>query len=185
MITQGVGSQIRLCPGLQLCRPSGAGYLSRNPTNRESFVLPITWSLNEDLEVSVAMRPSATADIRLTNGDGQPLANVEVVFWPNTQWATFWSTIFASDFYRSLEVFHGKEFVSTEPQKRFFSANTDRNGRALIKELPPFSLPLSIVDESYELPLRENSHESTINLIGGQANYTILKLQKKGMQQRE
>jgi hypothetical protein len=77
------------------------------------------------------MRPSATADIRLTNGDGQPLANVEVVFWPNTQWATFWSTIFASDFYRSLEVFHGKEFVSTEPQKRFFSAKTDRNRAGL------------------------------------------------------
>jgi hypothetical protein len=159
------------------------GFLSRNPREGAGFVLPLTWDLKNDLDVTIPMQESGVADIRLMDPAGRPLPNIDVEFWPNIRWADYWSTIFASDFYSSLEVFQKGEHSARE--KRSFHAKTDQNGRALIRELPPFTLPVAVGDAAFELPLEENAHQATITLPSGETNYTTLKLQKKGKQFRE
>jgi hypothetical protein len=159
------------------------GFLSKNPREGAGFVLPLTWDLKNDLDVTIPMQESAVADIRLIDPAGRPLPNINVEFWPNIRWADYWSTIFASDFYSSPDVLQKGEYSAQ--QKRFFQAKTDQNGRALIKELPPFTLPVAVGDAAFELPLEENAHQATISLRSGATNFTSLKLQKKGKQFRE
>src|SRR5262249_16670675 len=110
----------------------------------------------------------------------------EVVFWPNIQWANSWSTIFASDFYRSIDALKQSQTRPARAVKRTFRAKTDANGRAMLPELPPWKLPFTVPTELYELPLSEdNDHLTRISLSGGETNCLTIKLQKKGKQLRE
>jgi hypothetical protein len=165
------------------------GYLSVNPgTNLVYMVTPHKFDIPASTQVVVPMRKSAAASIRVLGPDGKPVQGASVSFWPNVRWADWWSTIFASDFYREPEGWARADGLAwkTRRAKREFNAKTDPNGRALIRELPPEAMEFSVSHEDFELPIDFNSRRNaSIQLIGGETNSAGAQLQPKGRQHRD
>jgi hypothetical protein len=166
------------------------GYLSENPvTNYSSQVLPHKFEIPANSPVLIPMKKSATATVRVLGPDGQPVAGASVHFWPNVQWAGWLSTIFASDFYRDADALQRIDLPLWQAQiwtaRRDFTAKTDPDGRATIRELPPETLPFSVDHPTLELPLETGRRNASIRLIAGETNHTSVKLDPKGKHLRD
>lgn len=165
------------------------GYLSMNPgTKAGSFVYPQRFDIPLKSKLVIPMRASAAASVRVIGPDSKPVEGASVNFWPNIQWAGYWSTRFASDFYREAEALAGKisQPWSLYQSKRDFTAKTDKEGRAVVLELPPEPLSFSVSHSDHELPMNAQGERSiTIRLTTGETNFAGAQLERKGGQQLE
>jgi hypothetical protein len=178
-----------LPPGRLECVAICDGYLSGNPTNSlTTFVLPHTFDLPGSSQIQIPMIQSADANIRVLDPDGNPVAGASVHFWPNVRWGDWYSTIFASDFYREYETLqrNDNEAWRTRVPKRTFSATTSADGRAIVRDLPTQARDFSISHPELALPLdSRNNRAAILNLVPGQTNYSAVKLEPKGASQRD
>lgn len=180
-----------LPPGRLECVALCDGHLSDRPPGAAAGydVLPVTLEVPSSDELVLEMIPAATARIQVLDPDGKPLPRASVHFWPNIQWAQRWSTIFASDFYRSADALQALNGRASRASKREFTVRTGSDGVAWIRELPPSQRGQSrfaVSHDLYDLPLNsEGDRQDQIVLQPGRTNYAGVKLQKKGGRQRE
>lgn len=172
---------VALCDGYMSKRPEGAagGY----------DALPVTLELPSAEELILEMEKTATARVEVRDSGGNPLKGASVHFWPNIQWAQRWSTIFGSDFYRTAETLGKDPRKIRRTEQRKFSAKTDQQGVAWVRELPRSVKGLSsfaVDHDLYELPLNDHhSREDKIALRGGETNFMQVRMEKKGGRKRE
>jgi hypothetical protein len=164
------------------------GYLSENGTNTIlSIVKPHRFELPREERIEIPMRRSAVARIRVLGPKDERVAGASVNFWPNVQWGGYWTTIFATDFYREMEVL-GKKLEGPgwgRDAKRTFFAETGEDGWAVVRELPPVALTFFVEHGDLELPLKDGGRESSIELNAGETNLTAVKLQVKSGEMRD
>ncbi len=157
------------------------GFLSENPPGARYSVQPRVFDFPATSDIILPMRGSSAASIRVLNPEGKPLAGASVHFWPNIQWAKYWSTIFASDFSRDAEVLGQEQPWLSRQSKRVFTRTTDANGTALIRELPPGSTEYLVEHDSFELPMNSFTRRYLpLKLLPGETNFAAIRLEKKG-----
>jgi hypothetical protein len=164
------------------------GYLSENGTNNISWiVLPHRFDIPRNEAIEIPMRRSAVAKIRVLGPKDEKVAGASVHFWPNVQWGGYWTTIFATDFYREVGVL-GKKVEGPRwgrDAKRTFFAETGEDGWAVERELPPVALTFFVEHGDLELPIKDGGRESSIELNAGETNLTAVKLQVKSGEMRD
>jgi hypothetical protein len=81
------------------------GYVSQNPQGKPAniFVYPQRTDLPLEQELRIPMVPTGAIEIKVLDPAGKPVSDVDVSTWPNISWADYYSTGFASDFYRTSE----------------------------------------------------------------------------------
>lgn len=163
------------------------GYLSANPTRRSTFVMPHIFDLPAGDRIEIPMRRSAVANIRVLGPKDEPVAGASVHFWPNIQWGGYLSTVFATDFYREMDGLEQRDPSRRweRSAKRSYSGKTGADGRAIVRELPPEMLSFVVEYSELEMPLNNGRREDSIQLIGGETNFTAVKLQQKSGEMRD
>lgn len=165
------------------------GFFAPGPIGKgpNGFVVPHSFELDET-EVVIPMQRTATAEIRVLNDSGSPLSGVTVWFSPNIQWGSWWSTLFASDFYRTIDLLRkpGSSEPFRDSNRRVFHTTTDSNGVAKIRELPSWPLTFGVQHDDWEMPTEgAGERKRKLDLAPGMTNSMTVKLQKKGTEQLE
>ncbi len=163
------------------------GYVSQNPPGKpaNTFVYPSRMDIPTVEDVVIPMIPTGAVEIKVVDPAGRPVSEAEVGTWPNIQWADYYSTVFASDFYRTSETLQSTNKVA-RTSKRTFNVKTDQNGIAHIMELPGTKQDFGLDHKRWELPVNQSHNRSELLTITPQVtNRYVLKVQEKGKEFRE
>jgi hypothetical protein len=158
------------------------GFISKVPTNAFRITQPQVYNLANSSQLTIGMEPTGVAQVRVLDPDGKPLPRAEVAFWPNERWAEWSAWLLGSAFYRTADLFEdsGDDWKRAYRKIRNFTATTDSNGVAQVKEIPAGRETFSVSHSDYVLPVNNDRRADEITIIGARTNYTAAKLQKKG-----
>lgn len=150
---------------------------------------PQIFELDEDLsEITIAMTPTADAEVRLLGPRGQPLADTQISLNPNVIWAHGTGQIYCYPMISSWEwmldpaVRQEQAFNLTDVP---FSTKTDARGVAKIVNLPPGLQTLYFMHEQYELAKKQGGQGNLpynitqVELVAGKKNEFSYTLQVK------
>lgn len=143
---------------------------------------------NEENMIALRMEPTATCEITVIDDKGQPLEGAAVAFWPNIIWNKRGTTIFAEylhnteDFYRTgLRPDWTRMWDSKE---RLFHAISDKQGIAVVRNLPAFRQSFNVSHPQYEMPINRtsgnNDRQAKVDLQPGETSKTTVTMQKLG-----
>jgi len=121
-------------------------------------------------EMTIEMEPAGQVRVKCVDRTGRPLAGISVSSWPNQYTVGAGSTVFCSRF-SSLDHIHGIKWTRSMRDNPY-SAETDLDGAAIIRNLPDGPQSLSAGNE-----LWISSAEQKVNSVADQT--TELKLTMK------
>jgi len=159
------------------------GHRSKSPVKRRPG-WPQTFNLAENtVKVELEMEQTATAEIHITNSDGEPIQDAEVYFYPNVRWNDWMSTIFGKKPSRTRDIITRKEEPEyTYKAVKLYTSISDKNGIAVVKNLPSGKNNYSIKHEKYTIPARINVRirSESIELESGERAVANVVLIEKG-----
>lgn len=149
------------------------GYLSTNGPGKFNMRYPQKHTLTtNDLDITVGMEPTATLEVVLHDNEDKPVANANVVTWPNVRYGEWEATIFCGDTYNTGELLISTNknlFWNIYGKWRDFQATTDTTGKAILSNLPPTTDGLDIQHERFSPPVWKDT-------IGRKTRTIVLKL---------
>lgn len=168
------------------------GFVSASPKSDErfnTFVMPQLFYLDEErVEVNLVMERSATCEVRVVNDGNEAIEGARVAFWPNVLWQNGGSQVFAG-FLLSSEDFirneNGLRELIAQSRRNDFKANTNKDGIAVVRNLPGFEQSFLVSHDDYEMPPvkgvgQVRRRAERILLVSGETAKVTVKMQKKG-----
>ncbi|MDD5010902.1 MAG: hypothetical protein PHQ00_02135 [Phycisphaerae bacterium] len=171
------------------------GFISKNPEpDKEGTILhtgrPQIFALKNDKnEAEIEMEATANCEATVLDEKGRPIQGAQVYFSPNVEWGSGGSQIFARRTINSEEIFReAGKFDREEQWAKYktdgFTATTDENGTAIIRNLPGYSANFEVVHLDYELPIKTEfdygRREARAELSAGKTSTIAVVMQKKG-----
>ncbi len=148
------------------------------------FGAPVVTTLDREAnEVAVSMIASATAIVRVTGPDANPVAGATVSLWPNVQYFEQYSTIFGMAPFNSVEGLGltQEEMMARWMTNRAHEGTTDDTGVATTKNLPPWAAEFTVRSETLELsPNEQQRRQRSIELHPGESTEVTAQLVAKG-----
>ncbi|MCA9167891.1 MAG: hypothetical protein KDB23_09500 [Planctomycetales bacterium] len=141
-------------------------------------------------DVRLNMTPTAACRITVTGPDQKPVENVSCQFWPNVQWWQGGSQLYCHPLTSSADGLRHPErnydSMLAEQETSPYSAWTDSNGIALVRNLPAELNRFGILHDDYELandpaqPNMEGLRLRDVSLVAGEAADVTISLRAKG-----
>ena len=133
-------------------------------------VFPLT---KEKVELTLLMTPTVDCHVRVLDSEGHPAAGAKCWGNPNVGWWNGGSQGYCDRLYSSLERLTQPNLKFDSSKDRLFFAETDADGRAVIKNLPPTEKGIALYYDGMNRFVR-------ISLKPGSQNKVIVKLPPKG-----
>jgi len=168
------------------------GYVSTNgPGQTPSFHYPQVHTIGtNDLDVTVGMERTCCLAVSVTDDQGKPLKDAQVMTWPNIRYGEWSATILGGDDYNTADFMRdsdkGNSFMKWWQNKPpSFAATSDVTGVALMMNLPKEANEFSVTYSNYVLPAREDGsgqkrRQASMNLSSGQTNRVTVQLEPLG-----
>jgi hypothetical protein len=153
-------------------RQSGSRFFSR----------PQVFTLIEDTtRIVLKMTPTADCLLRINGPDGQPVAGAKCSFWPNVGWWGGGSQIYCEPFYNTVDLLKDPDGTrKLFGEFQLFSAETNAQGEALIRNLPSKASGFVVQHDTLQLPGKEGAYtEKKIALQAGQRKEVTMRLVEK------
>jgi hypothetical protein len=141
-------------------------------------VFPIA---DEQHEITLKMTPTADCLVRVLDPDRQPVQSATCSFWPNVGWWGGGSQIYCHPLYGTLAVLKNPDDIKTALKAdKLYSAMTDAEGVALVKNLPPQQGSTFVVsDEKVQLKVAGDQGYGHADLTAGEPNNVTVTLLEK------
>jgi beta-lactamase regulating signal transducer with metallopeptidase domain/protocatechuate 3,4-dioxygenase beta subunit len=156
---RGLLQVIALCEGYMA--QSGSPPLGANEQERDSWgqvsrpqIFPVE---NATHEIQVEMIPTATARIQLAGPNEQPISQAQVGFSPNVAWWRGGSQLYGFPLISSWEMLVNPQEPFWQWNDSPFSALTNDDGVAVIKNLPPGVQMLFVSHDEFQLSTNQPS----------------------------
>jgi beta-lactamase regulating signal transducer with metallopeptidase domain len=108
---------------------------------------------------TIEIATEATATLKVSaKSDGRPVAGAKINIWPNVSQMPVGSRVFGHAYPSSEAAFRKMETLA-EPN---FSALTDRDGIAMLRNVPAFTHHLGVEHADLEAPLQEPKHDPAV-----------------------
>jgi hypothetical protein len=135
---------------------------------------------DETNRIVVKMEPTAECRVRVIGPEGAPLAGVRCAFSPNVRWWRWANEIYCREFYGTIDLLQDSKIERRMRSDPIFSAVTDADGAALIRDLPPKLLRLSVMHDDFELPGGGNvDAQPAVQLTAGEQAHVQVRLQAR------
>ena len=137
-----------------------------------------------DLNISIAMEPTARLEVRVRDEAGAPIQGARVMAWPNVRYGDWGATILMSDRWNMAELFMAKPGAQPpmwgQPVPDF-EGKSDRSGVAVLPNLPSNVTEFAVEHPGFALPAintpgGDKRRQATITLIAGATNRTTVTL---------
>ncbi len=164
------------------------GFVSTNGPGKFHLHYPQRYSLEgSDLDVLLAMEPTASLEVTVHDDQGKPLPDALVSTWPNIRYGEWAATIIGEDCYNTAELLFGngkEELLSNWRLNRLsrFTATTDLSGLAIIRNLPSEADGFTVEHQRFVLPAADTGfgqkrRQSAMVLRPGQTNEVTVRLE--------
>jgi hypothetical protein len=164
------------------------GYLSTNGPGKFNMRYPQKHTITtNDLDITIGMEATATLEVLLRDNQNKPVANANVVTWPNVRYGEWQATIFCGDTYNTGDFListNKTSFWSTYEKWHDFQATSDVTGKAILSNLPPTTDALDIQHDRLSPPLWKDTigrktRTVVLKLTAGETNHLTLNLVPK------
>jgi hypothetical protein len=132
-------------------------------------VFPLT---KEKADITVLMTPTVDCQVRLLDSDGHPAVGAKCWGNPNVGWWNGGSQGYCDPMYSSLQRLTQPNLKS-DPKDRLFFAETDADGWAVVKNLPPTEKGIALFYDRTTRFVR-------VSFKAGEQNKFLIKLPPKG-----
>jgi len=164
------------------------GFINTNGPGKFNFRYPQKHQLGtSDLSVTVGMESTATLEVTLRDDTDKAVTNAIVATWPNVRWGEWGAVVFASDCYNTSDWTINRDRIKSwmEDRNPDFQSTSDKNGIAVLSNLPPTTDALDVQHDRLALPVSTNgwagekTRAITLKLTTKQTNYLSLRLVPK------
>jgi hypothetical protein len=164
------------------------GYVSTNGPGTTGFHYPQVHTLGtNDLDVTLGMERSCSLAVSVTDEQGTPIKDAQVMLWPNIRYGEWSATIFGADNYNTADFIRdpGKRESLTawwRSRPASFTATSDVTGLALVMNLPREAKEFAVTHSNFALPARDDGYgrkerQMSVALSSGQTNRVAVQLQ--------
>jgi hypothetical protein len=147
------------------------------------FSRPQVFPIADELhEITVKMTPTADCLVRVLDPDQHPVPGATCSFWPNVGWWGGGSQVYCTPLYGTLAVLKPTiDFKEELKKEKLFSAVTDDQGVALVKNLPPRQASTFVIyDDKVQMKVAGDQGYGHADLTAGEPNnVTVTLLEKK------
>jgi len=163
------------------------GFVSQNPAQiRGTGRAPQRFQVGGG-EISVPMEATGAARISVEDRKGRPVSDADVAFWPNQNFQSGSSVVgFRFQSAHVLRISQDSPVPFTFPDQspvteefKKFSAKTNADGVAIVRNLPPGSQEFAVSAPGLEMPIRKHYQfpdrfDSVDVVSGGEATVTVI-----------
>jgi hypothetical protein len=165
------------------------GYVSTNgPGQVSSFHYPQVHTIGtNDLNVTIGMERTCCLAVSVTDSQGKPVRDAQVMTWPNIRYGEWSATILGGDDYNTADFMRNSEkgngFIKWWQNKpASFTATSDITGVALMMNLPKEAKEFSVTHSNFVLPARDDGsgqkrRQASMRLSLGQTNRVSVQLE--------
>ena len=162
------------------------GFVSTNGPGKFGMRYPQKHLLaTNDIAVILGMEPTARLEVFVSDDKGKPLKDAHVSTWPNVRYGEWSATILASDCYNmadwySLTPRKPRDWNRSVPD---FEGTTDRNGLAVLANLPADVKAFTVQHEKFALPAIQlpgwsrKERQAAVMLTAGETNHASVQLE--------
>lgn len=174
---------IALCDGF-MATPGEVPEFATESERRHATAVnrPQVFSVTEETtRITVAMSPTAEALVRVQDSAGQAAPGADVSFSPNVGWwGGLGSTLYAHALYSTREWLTEAKTPLEELRKDSpYTATTDNDGTAIVRNLPPGSQHFYVTTGDLDLPTEDMLfQQGTIDVVAGEQAETTVTLTK-------
>jgi hypothetical protein len=164
------------------------GFISTNGPGKFKFRYPQKHQLGaSDLSITIGMEPTATLEVTLHDDNNNAVSNAVIATWPNVRWGEWGAVVFASDCYNTSDWASARDRIKNWMKDRNpdFQSISDKNGIAIMSNLPPTTDALDVEHDRLALPVSTNgwagqkTRTIQLSLTNKQANHLSLHLVPK------
>jgi hypothetical protein len=164
------------------------GYVCTNEPGATTFHYPQVHTLGRsDLNITVGMERTCCLAVSVTDEQGKPVKDAQVMLWPNIRYGEWSATVLGSDDYNTSDSLRdaGKRESLTKwwmNRPASFVATSDITGLAQVINLPKEAKEVSVTHSNYALPARDNGQgrkerQISVTLSSGQTNHVTVQLE--------
>jgi hypothetical protein len=167
---------IALCDGFMATSGEPPEFANDNERRPISiFCRPQVFAVADGVNrFTLGMTPTADCLIRVRGPDGQPVAGAKCSFWPNVGWWGGGSQIYCEPFYGDLEALkHPDRQKDLFAWGRLFGAETDQDGLAMVRNLPPKESRFVVENETLQLAGVGRAEQGVDLTAGAQSDVTV------------
>lgn len=160
---------------------SGGDFSQRNGSKLEKvagFALPQAFSLEAPTtKIEVVTEPTATLEVTAKSKAGKPVEGATIYVNPNV--------VRMDGIFGNMRTSSEEPFRTMAPLPNIaYSATTDKNGFAVIRNIPASDRGMDVYDPQYQVPLQEpkgwRDRHIRITFSSGETNHYELTLEPKG-----
>jgi hypothetical protein len=145
------------------------------------FCRPQVFKLQEETtRVVVKMVKTADCLVHVVGPDNAAVAGAKCGFWPNVGWWRGGSQVYGRPFYSTIDLLKDPSLRELFRRPDYaYSAETDAEGQALIKNLPAKANQLGVYHDTLQMPGNDPHPSQLVSLAAGQQVEVSVKLQAK------
>jgi hypothetical protein len=145
------------------------------------FCRPQVFKLqDETTRVVVKMVKTADCLVHVVGPDNAAVAGAKCGFWPNVGWWRGGSQVYGRPFYSTIDLLKDPSLRELFRRPDYaYSAETDAEGQALIKNLPAKANQLGVYHDTLQMPGNDPHPSQMVSLAAGQQVEVSVKLQAK------
>ena len=184
-LPQGDLQVIALCDGYMAESGAPPNFASDNERRVSSFNRPQVFSITPEIhQVSLEMTRTSDCQFHVLGPDGRPVAGAKCSFWPNVGWWTGGSQIYCSPLYSTFELLtDSRRTMERFRSDQLFTAESDADGKAVVKNLPSTESRFIVIHDDLELPIGDSKDRyGHVDLTPGERSEVTVTLQRKGTQ---
>lgn len=163
------------------------GFINTNGPGKFNFRYPQKHHLGtNDISITIGMEPTATLEVTLHDQAGHPVTNALVSTWPNVHWGEWGAVIFGADCYNTSDQKLAPKTLMHwwERRQQDFQGTSDKNGNAILSNLPPTTDTLIAENDRFTLPIwkttsGEKTRQVALKLTTSETNHLSLQMVPK------
>ncbi|MBX3413169.1 MAG: carboxypeptidase regulatory-like domain-containing protein [Pirellulales bacterium] len=175
---------IAICDGFMARSGDAPEFAAEHEKQHPGQNRPQVFLLGDQPEpITIAMTPTAECRVHVVDDSGESVENAKVAFWPNVFWWGGGSQIYCEPFVDSRQMLEDPDRIKNflAPKDGLYQAQTDAEGNAVVRNLPPTESLFAVTHDELEMPVSpEGNRYSRVELEAGRINEADVSLQPKG-----